>query len=220
MNNINNEVDNIKLQLHKKMINSIVMYCNRKKCLVDKIELDKLINDLETPIDNDFSTIFSSKSVTLQTTNVASKPTIPAGQSGQSEQSAHTRQSTNLLVYESLATPKLGETEANNSPITKNTSDKKNENYSVNPFFEVITIAAFQKDWKNLKEIHKIIKIREYAAQLKVSLHDQKKIMNSLIKLTKEKQLDNKVVNYNYETCKIEHIDDKIIQMITSTPKN
>ena len=84
----------------------------------------------------------------------------------------------------------------------------------MNPFIEDITLAVFQKDWKNLLEIHKIIKIKEYVEKMQQPLSEKKKVMHALIALVKSKKLANKLVQYNYETRTIEYIDATTLESL------
>lgn len=167
------EIDNIRQQQSKKMINSIVTYCHRKKCAVDMNALTSLKLELQGSFDgiNGFG----------------------AGTKGE------------YNIQSSINNDKL-----NPNPNT-NTSREKSNQYSVNPFFEVITLAAFQKDWKNLREIHKKLKIIEYMQTLDTPMEEKKESMNKLIDLVKQKKLTNDYVKYNYESCTIEHIDLSIL---------
>lgn len=78
-------------------------------------------------------------------------------------------------------------------------------------------MAVFQKDWKNLLEIHKIIKIKEYVEKMQNPLPEKKQIMHRLIDLVKSKNLSNKLVHYNYKICTIEHIEASMLEYIQSS---
>lgn len=184
------EIDNIRQQQSKKMINSIVTYCHRKKCTVDMNALSSLKLELQGSFDG--SNGFGAKDCSIGTKGFGAETKGFC---------AETKGEYN--IQSSFNNDKL-------NPNT-NTSREKSNQYSVNPFFEVITLAAFQKDWKNLREIHKKLKIIEYMQTLDTPMEEKKESMNKLIDLVKQKKLTNDYVKYNYESCTIEHIDLSIL---------
>ena len=81
-------------------------------------------------------------------------------------------------------------------------------NSKANQFIDVITKVAFQKHWKNLEIIHKIIKITEYIENMDIDdILEKKKMLNKLIEMVKTRKLKNKSVDYDYNECKIINID-------------
>lgn len=197
MNNINIEIDNIRQQQSKKMINSIITYCQRKKCIVDSDVIERLKMELHGSFhmrdmhgchkNGSGEAVGDSSKCQYKDDNICHSSTQSTNYNGQ--------------VYQK----------------SNMTRDHPNQ-YSVNPFFEVITLAAFQKDWKNLREIHKKLKIIEYMKTLDngTPMAKKKETMNRLIDLVKKKKLTNQHVTYNYDLCKIEHIDLTILNNIES----
>lgn len=93
----------------------------------------------------------------------------------------------------------------------KLTDDIKTNNMT--DYIDVITKIAFQKNWRNLNEIHKIIKLKEYVEKLPIEKMERKKeLLNILIAMVKKKTLKNKCIDYNITDCVISNIDIIMIE--------
>ena len=63
--------------------------------------------------------------------------------------------------------------------------------------------SIFKKEWKTLPTIHKIIKIKEFCNRICNSNQRKLDMENKLIQVLKNKKLDNNLIKYDIQNCKI-----------------